>query len=281
MGDSVPNKEAERTGTKSGAGVRAAWIAVGAARAHAASLHACAAWDALIHAWKSMSAAADKARDSVGALGGAVGSDHAIDTQALVAGAAVMAKGLAEMKEARAAFGVAAKRSRAEASERDLAAKAYRTAGAAKAARRQRIRAATARKRGDDVDTWKSNAAHKAAVLADAMDAWKKDIATFASAGFWDGDRTAWAVLHASMRARIDNDRKRWAWIADKAGIAGAMASDRLVRAEAVAKRTARAAGMVREKGGKGSVMDGAAQHAEAADAWLAATMAVEQLSRG
>lgn len=228
-----------------------------------------------------MSAAADKARESVGALGSAVGSDHAIDTQALVAGAAVMAKGLAEMKEARAAFGVAAKRSRAEASERALAAEAYRTAGAAKAERRQRIRAATARKRGDDVDKWKSNAAHKAAVLTDAMDAWKQDIVAFASAGFWDGDRTAWAALHAGMRARIENDRKRWAWIAEKAGVVGAKTSDRLARAEAMAKRTARAAGMDRMKGGKGSVKVGAAPHSEAADAWLAATRAVEKLSRG
>lgn len=245
-------------------------------------MHCCAAWDALETGWKSMSAAADKTRDSLGANGAAVDRDGTVDMRALVAGAAVMAKGIAEMEEARAAFGAAIRLSRAEASERDMAAEAYGRAGASRAARAQRGRARTARKRGADVGAWESSAARRQAVLTDSMDAWKENIAMSAVGGVWDGDRAAWAALHATLRAHVEKDGKRWAWMAGKAAEVGAKASYRLAWAEAAVKRTARTAGLKpSKKGGGGANAGGAgdAPRAEAADAWLAAMRAAKQAS--
>lgn len=287
MGDEAPYEEAVRAGTKAdadaGGDYAAAWTAVGAARVRVASLHCCAAWDALGHAWSSISEAAAKTRDSSGALGSAIGRNNAVDLQALAAGAAGMAQGVRLMGTARAAFGAAAKRSLAEASERDMAAGAYDAAGAARAARAQRGRADMARKRGSSADGWESAAAEKLAILTASTAMWKENIAMSASAGVWNGDRVAWAAMHADIRAGVEHDRARWARMARRSAKAGARASDRLARAEAAAKKAVGAAGMeMGAENGKGSAGGaGGVPSTDAADAWLAATRAAEQLSRG
>ena len=257
-----------------------AWTAAGAARAHVAALHCCAAWDAIEHGWKSMSAAAAKTWDSLGAIGSAVGRGNAVDLQVLVAGAAVMGEGTVELGTARAAFGAAGKRSRAEASERDMAAESYERAGASKAARAQRVRAKRARKRGTTADGWESGAAEKLAILTESLAVWKENIAMTSSAGVWRGDRTAWAAMHAGMRAGVENDRVRWAEMAKKSAARSARASDRLARAENEAKRACGAAGWQWAAGGKAGNGEGAGDE-EAARALLDAMATAEQLSRG
>lgn len=227
-----------------------------------------------------MSAAAAKTWESLGAIGSAVGRDNDVDMQALVAGAAVMGEGSVEMGTARAAFGAAGKRSRAEASERDMAAEAYERAGASKAARAQRVRAKRARKRGMAADGWESGAAEKLAILTESIAVWKENIAMSFSAGVWRGDRTAWAAMHAGMRAGVENDRARWADMAERTATRSARASGRLARAKAAAKKAAGAAGWQWAAGGKEGNGGGAGDE-EAARAWLDAMMAAEQLSRG
>lgn len=276
MGVDVPDKAGaggDRTDTY-------AWTAAGAARSHTAALHCCAAWDALEQGWKSMSAAAAKTWDSLGAIGSAVGRGNAVDLQVLVAGAAVMGEGTVELGTARAAFGAAGKRSRAEASERDMAAEAYGRAGASRAARAQRVRAKRARKRGTTADGWESGAAEKLAILTESLAVWKENIAMTSSAGVWRGDRTAWAAMHAGMRAGVENDRARWAEMAERTAARSARASGRLARAKAAAERAAGMAGWQWAAGGKAGNGEGAGDE-EAARAFLDAMMAAEQLSRG
>ena len=281
MGGAAPNKADAAGGGRGDDHAAEEWTAAGATRARNAALHCCAAWDALEQAWKSMSMAATKTRESLGAIGSAVGRDHAVDLEALVAGAAVMGEGSVEMGNGRDAFGAAAKRSRAEASERGMAAEAYERAGNQRAARAQRARAKLARKRADAADGWGASAAKKLAVLTESVAAWKENIAMTARIGSWSGDRTAWAAMHAGMRAGVDHDRARWARMARRAAARGARASDRLARAEAAAKRAAGEAGWKWAKGGGIKGNGGGAGSEEAAVAFLSAMVDAEELPRG
>ena len=134
-----------------------------------------------------MSVSASATRDSTAAFGGAVGRDNSINMDGLVAGAGDMDRGRLAMGLAKADMMAAGKRSRLEASERDMAAGAYDMAGAPRAARAQRRRAKGARKRGSVADKWASNAAgmEDSLVLSTAM--WEENIAESSKIDGWGG----------------------------------------------------------------------------------------------
>ena len=207
-----------------------AWNAVGATRECAAAAHCQAVWAALGRGWKTMSEAAATARDSTEAFGGAVGRNRIVNVHTLAAATSGLDRGASALAVAESEFRAAARLSRLDAAERDMAAEAYTRAGDAKAARTQRGLAGKARKRGRTASGWASNAAEKADILGRAKAMWDKNIAECSEAE-WGGDRARWIDNHSSLYADLDYDRAKWTGLAEAALMAEATAAEGLDRA--------------------------------------------------
>ena len=227
-----------------------------------------------------MSVSASATRDSTAAFGGAVGRDNSINMDGLVAGAGDMDRGRLAMGLAKADMMAAGKRSRLEASERDMAAGAYDMAGAPRAARAQRRRAKGARKRGSVADKWASNAAGMEDSLVQSSAMWEENIAESSKIDGWRGDRAEWTAMHAGLQADIESNRAKWNGLAERAAEAKARAEGRLERASAAAERTGASAGLQWQGRGKGGGR-GPPGAREAVDAWLDAMRAAELASGG